>query len=231
MLRRQFLQTLLAGSGALASGLVPSAMAAPSAAVSGPALVWLKTGMPFERELGAGLGLEAVRELRSLSLAGDTLRRPLQLARLLTDLKGQVLVGLVADSDFVILQEMVRHTDGCLLMHGQHLWSLEGDSRHAFFTTARARGVSTQLAQVLKPIKGAEVVSEAALGPEVVTANLVNGALGGLAAGNWPSVLGQALARVGTGRWRIQSPLEARPVSGRAPWPLAGSAVSFVIAV
>ena len=120
---------------------------------------------------------------------------------------GTVLVGMVTESEFVLINEIFRETGARVLSQGTHLTGDSRHSRHAFTTTEASAGLGSALAHGLKTLKQNALVQESSTrkGALALTRNKKAEA----ADGEWSEILGSALAKVAIGRW------EARTIEGR----------------
>lgn len=111
-----------------------------------------------------------------------------------------VVIGMVREADFIVLNELVRESGARLLYQATHAAAGAAHSRHAFTTTAASVGLGAVLAQWLAQQRQHALVQETAIRssrwplPGAKPLQVI--------AESWPERLGQAAALVGTGRWQ-----------------------------
>ncbi|MFO1265404.1 MAG: hypothetical protein U1F67_00530 [Rubrivivax sp.] len=206
--RRRFLQGctgagLLATSAAL--GAQPLAMLAappaPGARALPRPLVLLRAGGDehFARAVLRATRPASGTEIESLTLDPAQVRAPGALRAALVARSGATLVGLLDDCTHTLVEEALRDLGASLLCRGQHHGSPSGaaGSRHLFTTTARTAGVGAALAGALAADGRAYLVREQSLSPAVPGAD----AFGRRLDPRWPVALGDAYARIASGRW------------------------------
>ena len=120
---------------------------------------------------------------------------------------GTVLVGMVSESEFVLVNEIFRETGARVLSQGTHLAGDDTHSRHAFTTTEASAGLGTAFAHGLKTLNQNAVVQESSTRKGALALTRTKKAEA--AVGEWSEILGSALAKVAIGRW------EPRTIEGR----------------
>lgn len=230
--RRRFLQGMLAGGGALASGGLFSAMAAAldvSPVSASVRQLWLKNGAPREAEFAQGLAMANPDGLTRLSLSRAELYRPTYLQHLLATCSGQQLVGMMEHGAFELLHELVRSSGGRALYTGQHSWGGGPDDRprHEIVTTPQTQRLGNILYRNLR-VRG-ELVMLNQLHVGMASPSGIPGP--SMRHGSWPELVGAALGNVGASAGRPY-PVEKKPhmqlVADAAP---GGSLVSFMFQV
>ncbi|MFO1409724.1 MAG: hypothetical protein U1F06_05005 [Steroidobacteraceae bacterium] len=113
--------------------------------------------------------------------------------------RGATFVGLLDDCTHTLVEEALRDLGASLLCRGQHHGSPAGaaGSRHLFTTTARTAGVGALLASALAADGRAYLVREQSLSPATASTDAFDRRLDP----RWPVALGDAYARIASGRW------------------------------
>jgi hypothetical protein len=118
----------------------------------------------------------------------------------LTGTPGAVLVGLVPERLFLLVNELARESGARLLLEGTHLSDAGAHSRHTFTTTAASAGVGAVFADGLKARNEHALVQETVRRQSA--RNLPAARRTETTAESWSEALGQAVAHVATGQWR-----------------------------
>lgn len=232
--RRRFLQGMLAGGGALASGGLFSAMAAAldvSPVSASVRQLWLKNGAPLEAEFAQGLAMANPDGLTRLSLSRTELYCPTHLQHLLATYSGQQLVGMMEQGAFELLHELVRSSGGRVLYTGQHSWGGGPDDRprHEIVTTLQTQSLGNMLYRNLR-VRGEHVVLNR-LQTEGSMASPSGIPGPSMHHGSWPELVGAALGHGWASAGRPY-PVEKKPhmqsVANAMP---GGSLVSFMFEV
>ena len=144
----------------------------------------------------------------ALLAAGHASRAVLQLPaklelsqwqRLLAEARGSVLVGLVCDTEFALVNELVREASGRVLAEGAHRVSEDLHSRHVFTTTAASVGVGSAFAGQLRATSLHALVTEVALIESPARARPVDDRA--LRHDHWAGSLGRIMGTVAAGTW------------------------------
>lgn len=64
------------------------------------------------------------------------------LRRLIDNSSGQQLLGAVGSDLYPVLETLIRESGGAALFHGRHSVTVQGRSRHQFYTVPRTQGVA-----------------------------------------------------------------------------------------
>ncbi|WP_029134948.1 hypothetical protein [Sedimenticola selenatireducens] len=232
--RRRFLQGMLAGGGALASGGLFSAMAAAldvSPVSASARQLWLKNGAPREAEFAQGLAMANPDGLTRLSLSRAELYRPTHLQHLLATYSGQQLVGMMEQGAFELLHELVRSAGGRVLYTGQHRWGggAHDRPRHAIATTPQTQRLGNILYRNLRVLGEHVLLNQLHATGSMASLSGTRGP--SMPHGSWPELVGAALGNVGASAGRPY-PVEKKPhmqlVADATP---GGSLVSFMFEV
>lgn len=143
---------------------------------------------------------------------------------------GTVLVGMVSEAEFVLVNEIFRETGARVLSHGTHLAGDTTHSRHAFTTTDSSAGLGSTFANWLKKGQQNALVLESSTRKGALAVPRAQKAEA--QEGDWSEMLGHALAKVALGRWepaKIESRIQVGAGDAFAT-PKAGY-VSFVASV
>ena len=143
---------------------------------------------------------------------------------------GTVLVGMVTEAEFVLVNEIFRETGARVLSQGTHLAGDTEHSRHAFTTTDSSAGLGSAFAQWLKQGQQNALVQETSTRKGALA--LPRAQKAEAPDGDWSEMLGRALAKVALGRWE-PAKIESRIQIGTGDAfsaPKAGF-VSFVASV
>jgi len=230
--RRKFLQGVLASGGLLASGDLFSAVVEHSSSSSVISKqLWLRTGTLLDSEFARGLADTLLEDQNSLRLSSTELYCPTTIKDIIAAHNGKQLLGIINDSHFLLLHELVRSTGGRVLYTGQHSWHQGPDNRscHEIMTTPRtgasglalsneltARGEQVMLNQFHQGTGGMSHLSEGLQLPNQ---------------GGWPELVAMTLSQTGTSKvipGRINKNIFSRKMTGI---PQAGSLVSFLFEV
>lgn len=143
---------------------------------------------------------------------------------------GTVVIGLVSEAEFILINEFFREKSARILSQGTHLSGDTTHSRHLFTTTDSSAGLGSAFARWLKQGQQHAVVQETSTRKGAIA--LTPGHAVEKHDGEWSEMLGHALAKVATGRWQPGS-VESRIQVGAGDaftTPKAGF-VSFVASV
>lgn len=112
---------------------------------------------------------------------------------------GTVLVGMVTESEFVLINEIFRETGARVLSQGTHVTGDSSHSRHAFTTTESSAGLGSAFARWLKSQNHHALVQETSTRKGALA--LTRSQKSEAHSGGWFEMLGHALAKVAVGRW------------------------------
>ncbi len=143
---------------------------------------------------------------------------------------GTVLVGMVSEAEFILVNELFRETSARVLSQGNHQTGIAAHTRHAFKTTDASAGLGGVFAQWLKQAHQHAFIQE--ISTRKATLSLPRSGKTDAQTGDWSELLGRALGQVALGRWE-PGRIESRITVGAGDaftTPKAGF-VSFVASV
>lgn len=143
---------------------------------------------------------------------------------------GTVLVGMVSEAEFILVNELFRENGARVLSQGVHQAASASHSRHAFTTTDASAGLGAVFAQWLKQAQQHALVQETST--RKATLSLKRPEVTNAQSSDWFEMLGSALGQVALGRWE-PGKVESRVTVGHGDaftTPKAGF-VSFVASV
>jgi hypothetical protein len=143
---------------------------------------------------------------------------------------GTVLVGMVSEAEFILVNELFREKGARVMSQGNHQAGNTAHTRHAFTTTDASAGLGSVFAQWLKHGQQHALVQETST--RKATLSLQRSGKTDPQTGDWSELLGRALGQVALGSWE-PSKIESRIRVGAGDaftTPKAGF-VSFVASV
>ena len=143
---------------------------------------------------------------------------------------GTMLVGMVSEAEFVLVNELFREKGARILSQGTHMAGDATQSRHLFTTTDASAGLGRRFAQWLSQAQQHALIQETSTRKGAIA--LSGGKKAEALDGDWSEMLGHALAKVAVGRWE-PGKIETRIQVGKGDaftTPRAGY-VSFVASV
>ncbi len=233
MKRRQFIQGMLVGGGVLASSGVLAAvtnLSKSSPAAAAKSQLWLQTGSARESEFAHGLAQTHPQELSTLSLNGHALTHPGELQRLIAKHANQQLVGLMEDSHFLLLHELVRSAGGRALYTGQHSWDVQANrSHHEILTTPQTQDMGNALSHALTS-RGQQVVVNQ-LHSKRPSVGSIRTELHLPSQGDWPELVGTAMGQIGSNGTMSYAAKMSEQHPAATHTASTGSLVSFVLEI
>jgi hypothetical protein len=143
---------------------------------------------------------------------------------------GTMLVGMVSEAEFILVNELFREKGARVLSQGNHQVGNAAQTRHAFTTTDASAGLGGVFAQWLKQGRQHALVQETSTRKSTL-AHQRSGKSDAKEA-DWCELLGRAMGQVALGRWE-PGKIESRVLVGSGDAfrvPRAGF-VSFVASV
>lgn len=112
---------------------------------------------------------------------------------------GTVLVGMVSEAEFILVNELFREKGARVLSQAIHMAGDPTHSRHVFTTTESSAGLGSVFAQWLKQGHQNALVQESSTRKGALA--LTRAHMAEAQEGHWSEMLGRALAKVAVGRW------------------------------